>query len=157
MITIEKSLKHMAWSNQKIFAELSTFPGDIYFLRATEGEWPVGKILNHFIGSAEWYRFLLTEKPWRDNPKITNAQTLLELQEYLAELDDLLLKEASNPDSEITFKGEDGNLHRTSRSLVLSQSVSHAAEHKGQLATILKIHGYQLNLDRYDLWSYEAQ
>ena len=31
MITLTKSLEHMAWSNQKVFEQLSKLPDDIYF------------------------------------------------------------------------------------------------------------------------------
>ena len=47
MISTEVSLKHMAWSNQLIFEEVSKLPEEIYGLKAAEGEWPVGKILTH--------------------------------------------------------------------------------------------------------------
>ena len=49
MITIEKALKHMSWSNQEIFNEISKLPSEAYGLRAAEGEWPIGKLLNHFV------------------------------------------------------------------------------------------------------------
>ena len=63
---------------------------------------------------------------------------------------------ANFPDSKITFLGDDGNQTTTSRELVLTQAAMHAAEHKGQLATILKIHGYHLDLDALDIWSFAS-
>lgn len=156
MITLEKSLRHMAWSNQQIFEAVAALPDEVFKLRASDGEWPVGKIMNHFIGSAEWYRFLLAGVTWQEVPKITNSKILMQLKPYMFELDQLLIDEAAKPDSEVSFIGEDKETHRTTRSMVLAQSVSHAAEHKGQLATILRVHGYELNLDRFDLWNFES-
>ena len=156
MITIEKALCHMAWSNQKIFSELASLPEEIFSLCAADGEWPIGKILNHFFAAAEWYRFLLTEKPWTEIPKITNSATMKQLQPYLAELDHALVNESLKSDAEISFTDDDGSKKMTTRSLVLSQAVTHTAEHKGQLATILRVHGFHLDLDKFDLWSFEA-
>lgn len=156
MITIEKSLRHMAWSNEQIFFELLQLPDDIYGLRAAEGEWPVGKILNHFFAAAEWYRFLLTGEPWTEIPKITTARKLIELQPYLALLDQVLIAESKKDDAVITYTDDDGTQKSTTRALILSQSVTHTAEHKGQLATILRIHGFTLDLDNFDLWSFDS-
>ena len=157
MITIAKSLRHMAWSNEQIFFELSQLPDDIYGLRAADGEWPVGKILNHFFVAAEWYRFLLTGEPWTEIPKITTARKLIETQPYLALLDQVLIAESKKDDAVITYTDDDGTQKSTTRALVLSQAVTHTAEHKGQLATILKANEFELNLDEYDLWKYESQ
>ena len=100
---------------------------------------------------------MLVGTKWIEVPKITNVQVLAELSHYLAELDALLISEASKPENQISYTGDDGKTYHTTRSMVLSQSVSHAAEHKGQLAATLKVHGYHLNLDNFDLWNYEAQ
>ena len=156
MITIEKSLRHMAWSNEQIFFELSQLPDDIYGLRAAEGEWPVGKILNHFFAAAEWYRFLLTGEPWAEIPKITSGEKLIELQPYLALLDQVLIAESKKDDAVITYTDDDGTQKSTTRAMILSQSVTHTAEHKGQLATILRIHGFTFDLDNFDLWRFDS-
>ena len=157
MITIEKALKHMAWSNQEIFNEISKMPQGIYSLRAAEGEWPVGKIMNHFVNAAEWFQFLLTGKELSALPRITTHEILLQMKLKIGEVDQVLIAEFSKPDEEITFTGDDGNQHKTTRAMVLTQAIMHTAEHKGQLSTILKASGHQLDLDKYDLWSYESQ
>lgn len=157
MISIEKGLKHMAWSNQEIFNEVSKLPADIYGLRAAEGEWPVGKLLNHFVNAGEWFRFLLTGQKWSELPRITNSEILQKMKVYLGEIDQTLIAEASKPDAEIRFTGDDGKEEKATRSLVLTQALMHTAEHKGQLATILKAHGHLLDLDKYDLWNYESK
>ena len=156
MISIAKSLQHLAWSNQQIFKEIAAMPEGVYALRAAEGEWPVGKILNHFLNAGEWFRYLLTGEEWTELPRITNSDVLLKMATYLGELDSVLIAAASGPDAELTFKGDDGTEQTTTTSMVLSQAIMHSAEHKGQLATILKAHGYSLDLDKYDLWNFES-
>jgi uncharacterized damage-inducible protein DinB len=156
-MSLDKSLRHMAWSNQEIFTALAEFPEEIYGLRSASGEWPVGKILNHFLGAAEWFCYLLARRDWTDLPKITNADVLLKMRDYLGELDQLIISESRVADGEIIFRGDSGSEERTTRSMVLSQAISHTAEHKGQLATILKVNGHHLDLDKFDLWNFESK
>ena len=156
MISITKSLEHMAWSNQQIFKALSELPEEIYGLRAAEGEWPLGRIATHLLGSGEWYRYILTGEKWTDLKSIRDHQILLDSAQHLANLDQILIEQSKLEDEIIEFQNENG-LDRTTRSMVLSQAVMHAAEHKGQMATVLKMHGFLLDLDRFDLWSFESK
>ena len=146
----------MAWSNQKVFEELSKLPENIYGLRAAEGEWPLGKLVTHFLGSGEWYRFLLTGTKWTELEKIQSHEILARSAKHLAVLDKVMIEESLKPDGEITFIGDDEKEHKTTRGLVLAQAAMHTAEHKGQLATILKMHGFHLDLDALDHWSFAA-
>jgi uncharacterized damage-inducible protein DinB len=155
MISITKSLEHMAWSNQQIFAELSKLPEDVYGLRAAEGEWPLGRIATHLLGSGEWYRYILTGRKWTEITAIRTHEILKESALYLAALDQVLIDQSKLADEIIQFQNENGE-DKTTRSLILAQAVMHSAEHKGQLATILKMHGYFLDLDRFDVWSFES-
>ena len=156
MISIKKSLEHMAWSNQEIFKAINELPEDIYRLRAAEGEWPVGRLLTHLLGSGEWFRYCLTSEKWTDLTSIRSHKILIEQAPYLAQLDQLLIEQSDLSDEELTVEGEEGPI-KTTRSMILSQAPMHAAEHKGQIATILKIHGFNLDLDKYDLWSFESR
>ena len=108
MITLEKALRHMAWSNQNIIKEISKIPDDIYSLRAAVGEC---------------------------------SKTLIEA--------------ASQSDAEIAFTNDEGGLELTTRSMVLTQAVTHTAEHKGQLATTLRVNDFHLDLDKFDLWNFK--
>jgi len=153
MITLEKALHHMSWSNYELFLELANLPDEIYTLRAHEGEWPVGKILNHFLDAGQWYRYLLTQTPWTENAKIVNAQGLLEMREQLREIDRTLIEALSVDDGIIIYTNDSGHEQKTFRSIVLTQAVVHTAEHKGQLATILRQHGFTIELDKYDVWN----
>ena len=153
MISLEVALKHMAWSNQKVFHEISELPSDFYQLRAAEGEWPIGQLLTHLIGAAEWYRYCLTLEPWGEVVPINNHEILKLEAGKLAQLDHLLINQAQLDDDLMTFEDENGpSTYR--RSVILTQAQMHSAEHKGQIATILKAHGHHLDLDKFDVWAY---
>ena len=146
----------MAWSNQEIFDAISKLPSEIYTLRAADGEWPVGKLLNHFLNAGEWFRYCLTGLKWSDLPRIDNSEALLKMKSYMAELDKVLIDQADLQDEAVTFNDENGPVTAT-RSVILAQAVAHTAEHKGQIATILKMQGYELDLDKYDVWSFASK
>ena len=71
----------------------------------------------------------------------------------MAELDSVLLNFCTDADKELEIEGENGIIHATV-SLILSQAVMHAAEHKGQIAAIMKQHGQHIDLDSLDVWSF---
>jgi len=153
MISLETSLRHMAWSNQKVFTYFSTAGDEVFGLRTAEGEWPVGELLTHLASSAEWYRYCLTGVLWTDLKPITSGAVAREYLAIMAALDQLLLDQATLPDEDLVIEADGETIHAT-RSLILSQAVMHAAEHKGQIATILKQHGEHLDLDELDVWAF---
>jgi uncharacterized damage-inducible protein DinB len=155
-ISLELSLRHLAWSNQKFFGYFGSQPDEVFGLRAAEGEWPVGKILTHFAGSGEWYSYCLSGTQWTDLKPITSGSIALEYLPIMAKLDAHLLENLALPDDKLEIEGEDGIIHAT-RSLILSQAVMHSAEHKGQIAAIMKQHGHHIDLDSLDVWSYVSQ
>jgi len=155
-ISLELSLRHLAWSNQKFFGYFGSQPDEVFGLRAADGEWPVGKILTHFAGSGEWYSYCLSSTQWTDLKPITSGSIALEYLPIMAKLDAHLLQNFSLPDDKLEIEGEDGIIHAT-RSLILSQAVMHSAEHKGQIAAIMKQHGHHIDLDALDVWSYVSQ
>ena len=152
MISLNKSLRTMQWTNQGLFEDVSKLPADIYGLTAAEGEWPIGRLLTHFIGSAEWYRYCLTGIKYGNPEKITNSEILLRSRDYLNELDQCMVEESFKDDDPLSFANEEG-MHDPYRSTILGQAVMHAAQHWGQIAAILKQHGHHLDLDKYDVWS----
>lgn len=155
-ISLELSLRHLAWSNQKFFALFKDMPDEVFGLRAAEGEWPVGKILTHFAGSGEWYSYCLSGAQWTELKTVTTGSIVLEYLPIMAKLDAHLLENVSLPDDKLEIEGEDGIIHAT-RSLILSQAVMHSAEHKGQIAAIMKQHGFHIDLDALDVWSFVSQ
>jgi uncharacterized damage-inducible protein DinB len=155
-ISLELSLRHLAWSNQKFFGYFGSQPDEVFGLRAAEGEWPVGKILTHVAGSGEWYSYCLSGTQWTDLKPITSGSIALKYLPIMAKLDAHLLENLALPDDKLEIEGEDGIIHAT-RSLILSQAVMHSAEHKGQIAAIMKQHGHHIDLDSLDVWSYVSQ
>jgi uncharacterized damage-inducible protein DinB len=150
------ALKHLAWSNQKFFSYFGDMPDEIFGLKASEGEWPIGQILTHFAGSGEWYSYCLSGAQWTDLKPITSGQIALEYLPIMAKLDAHLLENLSLPDEVLDVESEEGIIHPT-RSLILSQAVMHSAEHKGQIASIMKQHGYHIDLDALDVWHYVSR
>jgi len=153
MISHELSLQHMAWSNQEVLKFFGRQGDDVFGLRAAEGEWPIGRLLTHLIGSAEWYRYCLGGEKWTDLKPINSGAIALEYVNYLSELDAFLVSQAALSDEELTIDAEGEIIHAT-RSLILSQAPAHAAEHKGQIAAIMKQHGHHFDLDSLDVWNY---
>lgn len=156
MISLEVSLKHLAWSNQKFFQFFTDKNEDIFGLRAAADEWPIGKILTHLAGSGEWYTYCLTGEKWSDLKPIKTGAIAQEYIPLIADLDSVLLKELSEEDESLEIDG-DGEIIHATRSLILSQAVMHAAEHKGQIASILKQHGHHIDLDALDVWSFISE
>ena len=163
MISLDVALKHLAWSNQKFLAQFAGQSDEVFALRAADGEWPIGQLLTHLVGSSHWYRYCLTGIDWTDLEPATNAKTVAEYGLMIAEIDQLLIENASLDDETLTVVSLDdetltvvtGNESFTvQRSLILSQAVMHAAEHKGQIATIMKQHGHHIDLDELDVWAF---
>jgi uncharacterized damage-inducible protein DinB len=153
MISLETSLRHLAWSNQKFFTLFLDQPDQVFGLTAAEGEWPIRELLTHLAGSGEWYRYCLNGTTWTDLKPVVNGSVAKEYLAIMAELDAVLLEYVNSPDKDLDVEGEDGIIHATV-SLILSQAVMHAAEHKGQIAAIMKQHGHHINLDGLDVWSF---
>ena len=156
MNSLELSLKHLAWSNQKFFALFQTLPDEVFGFKTAEGEWPVGEILTHFAGSGEWYRYCLNGTTWTDLKPITSGAIAAEYLPIMKSLDEVLLENLVLPDDKLEIEGENGTIHAT-RSLILSQAVMHSAEHKGQIAAIMKANNFHIDLDALDVWSYVSQ
>ena len=153
MISLDVALKHLAWSNQKFLAQFAGQSDEVFALRAADGEWPIGQLLTHLVGSSHWYRYCLTGIDWTELEPATNAKTVAEYGLMIAEIDQLLIENASLDDETLTVVT--GNESFTvQRSLILSQAVMHAAEHKGQIATIMKQHGHHIDLDELDVWAF---
>lgn len=153
MISLELSLKHLAWSNQKFFSYFGDLPDRVFEFTAAEGEWTVGKLLTHFAGSGEWYSYCLSGAQWTELKPVTTGAIALEYLPIMEKLDGHLLENLSLPDDVLNVDSEEGIIHPT-RSLILAQAVMHTAEHKGQIAAIMKQHGFHIDLDALDVWSY---
>jgi len=156
MISLEVSVRHLAWSNQKVFTYFSEAPDEVFGLTSAEGEWPVGRLLTHLADSSEWYRYCLNGTLWTDPEPVVSAAVAAEYLPIMSELDQVLLDNVTLDDEDLTIDAN-GEIIKATRSLILSQAVVHAAEHKGQIATILKQHGHHLDLDALDVWAFIAE
>ena len=156
MISLETSLTHLAWSNQKFFSYFEDQPVEVFALRAADGEWTVGRLLFHIANSEAWFRYCLIGEDWTDYEEITNRTMVPTFIKILEELDSVLVSNAAKPDDAFEIRAGEQIIYATP-SLILSQAVLHAAEHKGQIASILKQHGHHINLDALDLWHFVAE
>ena len=155
MISVETSIRHLAWSNQLFFSYFVSQPLDVFALRAADGEWTVGQMLSHIAYGGSWFRYCLLGEDWSDYEAITNGTMIKDFLKILTELDSVLLSEVSKPDEVLVIEAGDEVVHAT-RSVILSQAAMHAAEHKGQIATILKQNGHHIDLDELSVWQFFA-
>ena len=155
MITLERILKHMAWANQEIYEKVCKLEDQALQAFITDSNWKVGEILFHIVESADWYGYRLTGVGAEGLLSPKNMHELSILQNKLATYDARLLKLAEDADVDVILKREEGDIKRK-RSTILSQAVHHATEHRAQAVAALEFAGYKsINLDDYDLWSYE--
>lgn len=157
MTTMTRPLRHLAWANDKLFADLSALPPDALDARYAPEAWPVGRLAVHIVGGAEWYCYCLTGMQWTDLEVPTSAADLARLRARLAELDAVLIAQADLPDEVVEFDDEDGP-RRALRSTILAQACLHSTEHRAQIACALEVNGFAgVTLDDYDVWAFAAQ
>jgi uncharacterized damage-inducible protein DinB len=154
MISIELSLKHMAWANDRLFRQVAALPEEC--LRATYGpsDWTVADIILHIVEGDEWYRFLLNGQQGSEHKRPENAADVLELLTYLNPFEEMYLTEAKRDDAEVEFQDGD-HLVRATRSMLIHQAVYHATEHRAHIATAIEVQGIaKISLDALDHWNF---
>lgn len=155
MTDMTRALRHLAWTNNKLFAELAALPPAALDARYVPSAWPVSQLAVHFVGSSEWYCYCLAGMQWTDLTPPANSADLERLRARLADLDAVLIAQASLPDDLVEFEDENG-LRTALRSTILAQACMHAAEHRAQIACALEVNGFPgLTLDDYDVWAFE--
>ena len=154
-ITMEKTLAHMAWANQKVYQACGTLPTEALESYIVNPEWNVAKMLQHIVSGADWFVFCLGIADWNDVPTPTSSSEISELAILLKKLDAQIFSTFLLEDELLTFQ-ENNREIKVPRSLLLSQAVHHATEHRAQLIDALESRGYSaVNLDSIDLWGYE--
>lgn len=154
MITIETSLQHMAWADDKLFAAVRDLPADRLSMSGHDPEWTVARGMVHILQGVEWYRFLLLDAQWSDLRAPATAAEVEALRVQLAEMYESLIEAAAEPDAVIEFEDE-GGPKRALRSVVLAQAPYHAAEHRAGIVTTLHANGERsIHLDDYDVWAW---
>ena len=119
-------------------------------------EWTVRKILIHIVGAGHLYGQRLDGDPFSpfklesDDDGMLIDQLLTELER----IDQGLIKFANVEDGDLTYMTSQGE--RTSKiSIIISQMIFHAAEHRAQIVAALDKHNVrEINLDRYSVFSY---
>lgn len=156
MPTMERSLRHMAWANQQVFAAVQDLPWSAMASHVVDPEWVAGRILYHLVGSASWYAHCLGIEHWQEIPIPGSMDDMRGLAEELARLDALILTAATLDDERLEFEDEDGT-SQVMRSTLLAQAAHHASEHRAQLIAALELRGHPtIALDDIDLWVFEG-
>ncbi len=156
MISLNRPLRHLAWADALLFADLAALPPEALAARYSPSAWTVGALARHIVGGAEWYRYCLTGEQWTDLVDPAGPDDVIALGTHLAGLDADLLGQAALPDAMVEFTDEEGR--RTAwRSTILTQACLHSIEHRAQIACALEACGFApIVLDDYDLWAFEA-
>lgn len=152
---MELGLRHMAWANQKVFAQLAALPDSALGAYIKNPEWTVARLCEHIVGGADWYAYGLGIRDWSDFKKPETMSDVKDLALKLAEVDALLLGIA-NQRGTVTY--HNGTEMKTWNSeTILQQAIHHATEHRAQISAALEANGFEpLNLDDIDLWSFEV-
>ena len=61
MISLERSIHHTIWADDKLFAALAELPAEAWECHYGNPEWTVRRLAAHIISGAEWYRYVLGE------------------------------------------------------------------------------------------------
>ena len=153
--TTARSLRHMAWANQKVYEAVGQLPNEALFSYITNPEWSVATILKHIAEGATWYVHCLGVTDWEDVPSITSMEQLPALAHKLATFDAYILSQAGQPEATLSIK-EGERTFTALRSTILVEASYHATEHRAQLVDALESKGYcPITLDTIDLWSFE--
>lgn len=156
MIRVGRALRHVAWADARLFAELAALPAAAFEARYAPDAWSVGRLATHIVGGAEWYAYCLTGEPWTDLPVAQTSDDVRALGQRLAYLDEVLIQQGDLPDELVTFDDEDGP-RSAYRSTILTQACLHSTEHRTQIACALEVNGFpRIDLDSYDLWAFEV-
>lgn len=154
MISLEMSLRHMAWADAKLFDELARLPESRLRETYAAPEWSVAGIAVHMLRGAEWYCYILTGSKWTDLQPATNGVQIAEQGAYLQRMYATLIEQCALADEVVEFEDEDG-MNAKPRAMILSQAVYHSIEHRTQIAVALEVNGDRaIDLDTYDLWNY---
>jgi uncharacterized damage-inducible protein DinB len=160
MIGLDRALRHLAWSDAWMFDRLAELPAEAMLARYAPEAWPVAQLAIHIVGGAEWYRYCLTGAMWTDlTPPSFEAVALQEytvsLKSHQAEIDAVLLEQATLAEEEMAFTDEDGP-KTALRSTILTEAVLHGIEHRAQIGAALAAGGFDgFALDDVDLWAFE--
>ena len=154
--TTKRSLRHMAWANQRVFESILTLPDEALDAYIVNPEWTARTILRHIVEGQTWYVYCLGVDMWQDIPSVKTISDLPALAKLLEKFDAQILTQAGLPDESLTIK-EGERTFQALRSTILAAASYHATEHRAQLLDALESKGYSpIKLDSIDLWSFES-
>lgn len=157
VIDMTRAMRHLAWSDDKLFGALAAVPPGALEARYAPHAWPVAQLATHIVGGAEWYCYCLVGMQWTDLTPPTDSAGVERLRTRLADLDAVLIAQAALPDGLVEFEDEDGP-RSALRSTILTQACLHSTEHRAQIACALEVSGFGgVTLDDYDVWAFAAQ
>ena len=146
----------MAWANNQVFTKLSTLPEESLSFAAWNPKWTVGKIANHIVIAQGRMISRLEKQSAPEEIDFPNtSQGMKDLAAKSAANDARIQTFLETPEEMLTFirYGETVSYLSTS---VIAQLVHHATEHRAQISDILAFNKMDVvNLDDYDLWSFE--
>lgn len=155
MIEMTRAMRHLSWADDRFFAALADLPDEAFAVSYAPDAWSVGRLTTHIVGAAEWYCYCTAGIPWTDLRPAASGADVRVLQAHLAELDAVLLEQASLADDRMSFEDE-GGPSSAMRSTLLTQAVVHATEHRAQICCALAANGFDTpSLDDLDLWAFE--
>jgi uncharacterized damage-inducible protein DinB len=146
----------MAWANQEIYKEVQKLDDGVLDYYVIDPEWTVKTIMIHIAGAAHLYSQRLNGEPFsRFELKNTDGTEMInELLSELDRIDQSLMKNLDREDEEFTYATSKGE-QSSKVSIVLSQLIFHAGEHRAQIVAALDKHNERsINLDKYSVWSY---
>jgi uncharacterized damage-inducible protein DinB len=150
---LDRLLRHMAWANAALIAELTKLPDSVLALASPRNEWPVARILHHLVSAAGNYAARLEGLPRlvQTTPPATVGE-LAGLAALCAGYDARIRAQAAMPDGPAVYPGPDQIVR--ARSTVIGQAIHHATEHRAQIAGALATNGVDaIDLDALDVWA----
>jgi len=155
-ISMDRSLRHMSWANQRVYAACATLPEEALDAFIVNPEWTASRLLKHIVASADWYVYCLGIAPWNEIPEPQSVAELANLALRLEKFDALIASAAELDDEILTYQ-EGEFTGQVLRSTLLAEAALHATEHRAQLMDAIESRGFNaISLDSIDLWAFEA-
>jgi uncharacterized damage-inducible protein DinB len=149
----------MRWANNSMITALENLDPAVLAHFAHDPEYTVGYLVAHIAKGGDWYRHIIARTPFEDIRTPSTRNELEALKNLIYELDSFAVDASLLEESEHVVPNEDptdSKIVTKSRTMVISQAIHHATEHRAQLVDTLNRHNiFDINCDRYDLWSYD--
>jgi len=129
---MDRSLRHMAWANQRIYSAFASLPDEALDAYILNPDWTARQILQNIVSGADWYVYCLGIAGWNDIPQPRVIADVSNLAKTLAICDALILSAALADEELLTFEEGEKKIS-VLRSTLLAEAVHHATEHRAHL------------------------